>query len=147
MAFGFVPRDAADGIVSTLAVEHAAIAVVAGGVTFFEAEDGPAGGNAKKGAEWADGAAPEASYAEVEKKNKDEKQAQEETLTEVRLLEAEDGGVEQQVNYADEKLERNDDRVGDGIERGVNSVVCGGKKGESEGADEEGKGVEPADET
>lgn len=46
MAFGFVPRDAADGIVSPLAVEQAAIAVVAGGMIFFEAEDGPAGGDA-----------------------------------------------------------------------------------------------------
>ena len=51
------------------------------------------------------------------------------------------------MNYAKEKLQRDHDHVGDGIERGVYGVVCGGKNGKSQGADEQGKRVKPADKT
>ncbi len=41
-ALGLAPGDAADGIVSSLAVQQASVAFVAGGRVFMEAEHGPA---------------------------------------------------------------------------------------------------------
>jgi hypothetical protein len=145
MTFGFAPGDAADGIVTTLTVEQAAVAVIADGVIFLEAENRPAGGDAEQSAKRANGAAPEAGEAEVKKKNKDEEQAEEEALTEMGLLETKNGGVEEEMNNADEKLKGKGDGVLSGLKSCADSIICGGEYGEAERAGEEGKGIEPAD--
>ena len=96
-AFGLAPRHAADGIVSALAMEQAAVAASQAAVIFVQAEDGPARDRAQQSAQRANGAAPEARDAQAGGENDEKQDAEDEALGKVRLTEIENESLENGV--------------------------------------------------
>ncbi len=97
MAFGFAPRRAGNGIVAALAMKQATVAILAMGGVLFEAQNGPARSQAQQRTERTQCAAPEAGDAQVEREDRDEDRAKQESLAEMSLLEAEEGGRQRRV--------------------------------------------------
>ena len=133
-ALGFAPGKTADGIVSALTMEQAAVAFVAGGGVFVQAEDRPPGDGAEQSSERADGAAPEACDAQAGEENGEEENTEEQALGKVLLAEVEDQELKNTVDGSAGGLDGGDVAVLKRREDGADGEVESGQDRQAEGA-------------
>ena len=102
VAFRFAPLGLGLRIVPSLAIQQAAIAVVAMVGELLQAQNRPARNDSQQRAQGAQRPAPEARDAQVEHEEGDENRSQEKRLAIVRLPEAEQGFIQDELgNVAD----------------------------------------------
>src|SRR5208337_4889844 len=99
VAFRLVPWDTAGGIISALAVEQAAVALVAGGLIFVQPQHRPPRDRAQQRAKRADGAAPQPRDAQAGEKNCNEQDSEEQTLRKMRLAEIQHDELQNRMDH------------------------------------------------
>jgi len=147
VALGLAPRRAGDRVVATLAVEQAAVAAFAVPGGFVQPHQRPAGEETQQSTEWAQGAAPQAGDAQVQGQERDEDEAEQEALLEVRLAEGQHGILEQVVAGHGGAPRRQPVAARERIEHGVQDVVDGGEHGEGQRTHQQSDGIQPAGES
>jgi len=133
-ALGLAPGDAANGIVSSLAVQQASVAFVAGGRIFVQPEHGPARGETEKCAEWAYGTTPQTCDAQAHGENSKEEDAEDKPLHKVSLAKVEDGEIENGVEDFASAFDPGDVALLEGKKNGTNGGVECGEQREAKGA-------------
>jgi hypothetical protein len=144
-ALGLAPGDAANGIVSSLAVQQASVAFVAGGRIFVQPEHGPARGETEKCAEWAYGTTPQTCDAQAHGENSKEEDAEDKALHKVSLAKVEDGEIENGVEDFASAFDPGDVALLEGKKNGTNGGVECGEQREAKGAHEQAEGIEPTE--
>jgi len=89
MTFRLAPRNAPDGIVTSLAPQQATVTVVAMFRILNEPQYRPAGNNSEQSSQRAKRPAPEPRNTKIQRPNKEEEEPEPEPLSEIRLLETE----------------------------------------------------------
>jgi hypothetical protein len=101
-----MPRYSSNRIVSSLATQQAAIAVVAMHCIFHEAQHRPSRSDSQQCAQRADGPAPEPSNPEVQCKDEQEYESKPNTLPKVWLLEIQEDCPKHKVECAADGLHK-----------------------------------------
>ncbi len=146
VALRLAPRGPRNRIVAALAVQQAAAAVVARGRVLFQVNERPARGNSEQAAERAQGAAPEARHAQVEREQEGEDQADEHGLAKVRLLERGQGALQDELQRLRHEAHGRDVARVKAVDQAANRVVGGRQVRESQGADGERNRIDQAGE-
>ena len=111
VAFRFAPLGVGKRIVPSLAVQQAAIAVVALAGELLQAQNRPARNDSQQRAQGAQRPAPEAGDSQVERQKGNENRSQEKRLAKVRLPEAEQGFIQHELGNVADRPQRRDRRM------------------------------------
>ena len=147
MALGFVPGDATNGIVASLATEQATVAVVTRNRMLFKSKNRPPGDQAEQSAKRADRAAEKTSNTEIERQQEDQQQAEKKALAKVGLFEVQYCEVQKSMNDSGDESHNREGTGFGGVQDGICQVGEARKNGQADRTSQQRKGIEPANDS